>query len=52
MTCIMTALRGIYAHFCYFMPRYINDDESHFAPRNPCKGLMRGAEVHAARALI
>lgn len=31
---------------------YINDDESHFVPRSPCKGLTRGAEVPAARALI
>lgn len=52
MTCITTALRGIYARLCYFTPRCINDDESHFAPRNPGKGLTRGTEVHATRALI
>lgn len=52
MTCIVTALWGIYARRCYFTPRYINDDESHFVPRNPRKGLMRGAEGHAAQALI
>lgn len=51
MTCIRTALRGIYARLCSFTPRCINDDESHFAPRNPRKGPTRGAEVHAARAL-
>lgn len=52
MTRITTALRGIYARLCYFTPRCINDDESHFAPRNPGEGLTRGAEVHATRALI
>lgn len=52
MTCITTALRGIYARLCYFTPRCINDDESHFAPRNPGKGLTRGAQVHATWVLI
>lgn len=23
---------------CYFMPDYVNDDESHFVPRNPQRG--------------
>lgn len=27
---------------CYFMPYYINDDESHFVPRNPCVGVKKG----------
>lgn len=26
---------------CYFMPYYINDDESHFVPRNPQRGRVR-----------
>lgn len=37
---------------CYVMPYYINDDESHFVPRNPQKGWIRAGEDRPVRALI
>lgn len=37
---------------CYFMPYFMNDDESHFVPRNPQRGWIRAGEVCTLRELI